>query len=72
MSNRKRTPRLIRDHERMVDLTAVPFGYFTGVTFPHESTVTPEMIETSGRMEQALREHVLQEQLDVPADPSTG
>lgn len=73
MSNRKRTPRRIRDKERMVDITAGAFGYFGGVSFQHESTVAPEVEEASGRLEEDLHEHeLLQEQAHIPADKPTG
>ncbi len=68
MSNRKRTPRKIRDKERMVDMTAVAFGYYGGVSFQQESTVPPEVIEASGRLEEDLHEHeLMQEQKHSPA-----
>ncbi len=73
MSNRKRTPRKIREKERMVDITAVAFGYYGGVSFQQESTVAPEIIEASGRLEEDLHEHeLMQEQKNIPANTPTG
>jgi hypothetical protein len=73
MSKRKRTPRKIREKERMVGTTAVAFGYYGGVTPPQKSAVTPEVLEASGRLEEDLHEHeLLQEQKHIPAEKPTG